>query len=172
MSDHNNNNTNPLHSAWITNLVNGQHGPDCLQTSRTFKVTTGSHTNAVGEIEYAEPLHDNSIYPLEHQDGCFGLEVVATGPFQQNKHIRIEVKREDSSQTDALTKVSLFKGDELVEDAWTGEETLQKSFIIKEQLSVPNVDTSSDYYYMNSTTSNKVEGKTCTFKSQSFKMEN
>lgn len=152
-------------------MIDGQHGPDCLETSRTFKVTTKSHTNAAGDIEYAESLHDNSIYPLDHQDGCFGLTVNATGPFQQNKHVRITADRDDASQVVDITKVSLYKGDELVEDIWSGEEGFQKLFVVKDQLIVPNADTNADYKYKLVTTS-KVEGKTCTFNSNAFKIEN
>jgi hypothetical protein len=158
-------------SVWVTNMIDGQHGPDCLETSRTFKVTTGSHTNAAGETEYAESLHDNSIYNEEHQEGCFALSVVASGPFQQSKFARIVINRSDTSQVGELTKVSLFKGDDLVEDVWTGKEGLLDVFTVMDQLSVSNLDTNADYHYKIYTTSTK-SASTCSFGSNTFKIEN
>ncbi|KAI7890086.1 uncharacterized protein EV154DRAFT_512434 [Mucor mucedo] len=159
---------------WITNLVDGQHGPDCIETSSTFKVTTGSHTNAVGELEYAESLHDNSIYNEEFQAGCFGLSVdypKQGDTFKTNQHIRIQANRDSSSQTDALTKVELYKGDELVNVAWSGSESFQNTFTLKDHLVLNDIDTSADYHYKIHATSNKAD-KTCVFNSKSFKISN
>ncbi|GAA5800306.1 hypothetical protein EDC94DRAFT_670774 [Helicostylum pulchrum] len=159
---------------WVTNLIGKQHGPDCLETSSTFKVTTGSHTNAAGDLEYTESLHDNSIYNTEHEAGCFGLSVDYPengGTFKLNEHIHIQANRDAASQTDALTKVELYKGDELVNTAWTGSESFQNSFSLKDHLRLDNVDTTSDYHYKVYATSNKAD-KTCVFKSGDFKISN
>lgn len=159
---------------WVTNLVNGQHGPDCLETSHTFKVTTGSHTNAAGYTEYAESLHDNSIYNPVHQNGCFGLTVEYPregDTFKVNDHVHIQADRDSASQTDALTKVELYKGDQLVEVAWTGSESFQNSFTLKDHLVLNDVDTSADYHYKLYATSNKA-AETCTFESNHFKISN
>ncbi|KAI8358577.1 hypothetical protein BD560DRAFT_195912 [Blakeslea trispora] len=159
---------------WVTNLVNGQHGPDCIETSHTFKVTTGSHTNAAGDIEYAESLHDNSIYSPEHYDGCFGLSIdypKEGSVFKGNDHVHLQTTRDDSSQTDTLTKIELYKGDERVNVAWTGNESIQKSFSLKDHLVLKNVDPNADYHYKVHVTSKKSSDKTCTFDSQNFKIE-
>ncbi|KAI9487275.1 MAG: hypothetical protein EXX96DRAFT_552464 [Benjaminiella poitrasii] len=159
---------------WVTNMIDGQHGPDCLETSHTFKVTTGSHTNAAGEVEYAESLHDNSIYSEEYYDGCFGLSVdypEAGSTFKTNEHIHIQVNRDSASQTDALTKVDLYKGDEWVSTAWKGSESFQNSFTLKDHLVLDNVDSSADYHYKVYVTSSKSSSKTCTFTSNNFKIQ-
>lgn len=155
-------------------MVNGQHGPDCIETSPTFKVTTGSHTNAVGELEYTESLHDNSIYNEEHQSGCFGLSVdypQEGDTFKTNDHIHIQANRDRTSQTDALIKIELYKGTELVDVAWTGSESFQTSFTLKDHLVLSNIDTAADYHYKVHATSNKAD-KTCTFDSKNFKISN
>lgn len=155
-------------------MINGQHGPDCLETSRTFKVTTGSHTNAAGDLEYTESLHDNSIYNPEYEEGCFGLTVdyPKTGDvFKLNDHIHIQANRDGASQTDALTKVELFKGEELVNVAWVGTESFQNSFSLKDHLVLNNPDTAADYHYKVYATSSKAD-KTCVFKSGDFKISN
>lgn len=155
-------------------MVNGQHGPDCIETSRTFKVTTGSHTNAAGELEYTESLHDNSIYNEEHQEGCFGLSVdypLQGDTFKTSEHIHIQVNRDSSSQTDALTKVELYKNQELVNVAWTGSESFQNSFTLKDHLVLNNIDASADYRYKVYATSSKTE-KSCVFESNNFKISN
>lgn len=163
-----------IFSVWITNLVNGQHGPDCLETSATFKVTTGSHTNADGIVEYAQSLHDNEIYNPDHIDGCFGLSVdypEEGGVFKANDHIHIQANRDSASQTDALTKVELYKGEELVNVAWTGSESFQNSFTLKDHLVLNNIDPNADYHYKVYATSNKAD-RTCTFNSNNFKISN
>ncbi|CAO3669279.1 unnamed protein product [Rhizopus stolonifer] len=159
---------------WVTNMVNGQHGPDCLETSHTFKVTSGSHTNAAGITEYAEHLDDNQVYSSDHYNGCFGLTVdyPQTGQtFKVNEHIHVQANRDSSSQTDALTKVELYKGSELVETSWSGSESIQTSFTLKDHLKLDNVDTSSDYHYKLTVTSKKSDA-TCSFASGNFKISN
>ncbi|KAG1147495.1 hypothetical protein G6F37_004002 [Rhizopus arrhizus] len=159
---------------WVTNLVNGQHGPDCLETSHTFKVTSGSHTNAAGVTEYAEHLDDANIFSNEHYNGCFGLSVdypKAGSTFNVDDHIHIQVDRDSTSQTDSLTKVELYKGDELVDIAWSGSEALQNSFTLKDHLKLNNVDTSADYHYKLQVTSKKSD-TSCTFESNTFKISN
>ncbi|KAI8637713.1 hypothetical protein BD408DRAFT_424072 [Parasitella parasitica] len=158
---------------WVTNMINKQHGPDCIETSRTFKVTTGSHTNAAGDIEYAESLHDNSIYPETHQNGCFGLSVdypAEGSTFKANDHVRLQANRDSSSQTDALTKIDLYKGDTLVNTAWSGSESFQSSFVLKDHLVLKDIDTSASYHYKVYVTSKS--SSTCTFESKKFKISN
>lgn len=158
---------------WVTNMIGTSHGPDCLETSHTFKVTTGTHTNSFGETEYAESLHDNSIYNSEHYDGCFGLTVdypQAGSTFNTNDHVHIQVARDSSSQTGAVTQIDLYKGDDLINTAWKGSESFQNSFTLKDHLVLDNVDTSSDYHYKIYVASKKSSGKTCTFESNSFKI--
>lgn len=155
-------------------MIGKQHGPDCLETSSTFKVTTGSHTNAAGDLEYTESLHDNSIYNTEHEAGCFGLSVEYPkngDTFKLKQHVRIQADRDSASQTDALTKIDLYKGDQLVNTAWTGSESFQNTFSLKDHLVLPDVDTSADYHYKVYATSNKAD-KTCVFESGNFKISN
>lgn len=155
-------------------MVNGQHGPDCLETSHTFKVTSGSHTNAAGITEYAEHLDDNQVYSTDHYNGCFGLSVdypQAGQTFKVNEHIHVQANRDSSSQTDALTKVELYKGSELVETSWSGSESIQTSFTLKDHLKLDNVDTSSDYHYKLTVTSKKSD-TACSFTSGNFKISN
>lgn len=155
-------------------MINKQHGPDCIETSKTFKVTTGSHTNAAGDIEYSESLHDNSLYPVAHQDGCFGVSVdnpKEGSTFPANGHIHLKVNRDSSSQTDALTKIDLYKGDTLVNTAWSGSESFQESFALKDHLVLNDIDTSADYHYKVYVTSSKSDS-TCTFESKNFKISN
>ncbi|KAI8882407.1 hypothetical protein K501DRAFT_219002 [Backusella circina FSU 941] len=159
---------------WVTNLVNGQHGPDCLETSHTFKVTSGSHTNAAGDEEYTESLDDNSIYNQDHAKGCFGLAVdypQEGSTFRVNEHIHISANKDSASQTDALTKVELYKGTELVDVAWEGSESFNGAFTLKDHLSLNNVDASADYHYKLYVSSKKSDD-TCTFESNNFKIAN
>ncbi|KAI7900520.1 uncharacterized protein BX663DRAFT_159307 [Cokeromyces recurvatus] len=158
---------------WITNMIDGQHGPDCLETSHTFKVTTSSHTNAAGETEYAEYLHDDSIYPENHYNGCFGLNVdypSAGSTFNTNEHVLIQLNRDSASQTGEVTKVELYKGDKLVNTVWQGSELFQSSFNLKDHLALNNVDPNAEYHYKIYTTSTTGDN-TCTFKSNSFKIQ-
>ncbi|CEG69484.1 hypothetical protein RMATCC62417_05551 [Rhizopus microsporus] len=158
---------------WVTNMVNGQHGPDCLQTSHTFKVTSSSHKNADGTMEYAESLDDENIYHPDHYNGCFGLTVdypAPNGEFNVDEHIHIQVNRDSASQTDALTKVELYKGDELVDVAWTGNEPILNSFTLKDHLKLDNVDPAADYHYKLEVTSQHSDDH-CTFVSNNFKIK-
>jgi hypothetical protein len=160
---------------WVTNTINGQHGPDCLETSHTFKVTSGSHVNAAGVREFVEHLDDANIYNNEHFDGCFGLTVdypQEGATFKNSGHVQVTVNRDSASQTGALTKVELYKGDQLVDVAWQGSEAFQNAFTLKDHLSVNNVDTSANYHYKLYTSAKKSQGKTCTFVSKNFKISN
>ncbi|KAI8982094.1 hypothetical protein BDF20DRAFT_864918 [Mycotypha africana] len=160
--------------AWITNLINGRHGPDCIETSHTFKVTSGSHKNAAGIVEYAESIHDNNLYNADHADGCFGISVdypQEGSTFKNGDHVHIQVKRDASSQTDALTKIELYKGDQLMNTAWQGSESFQNSFVLKDHMNLPAVDpNANDYHYKLYITSKKNDQKTCTFTSSNFKI--
>ncbi|KAI8981027.1 hypothetical protein BDB01DRAFT_795066 [Pilobolus umbonatus] len=158
---------------WVTNWIDGQHGPDCLQTSHTFKVTSGSHTNAAGMLEYAELLSDEKIYNPQYFEGCFGVNVKYPeegSVYNLKDHVHIQVDKDSSSQADALTKVELYNGEELVSVAWTGHESFQNSFVLKDHLVLTHVDPSALYHYKIYTTSDKGEA-TCTFESNNFKIQ-
>ncbi|EPB86709.1 hypothetical protein HMPREF1544_06495 [Mucor circinelloides 1006PhL] len=162
---------------WVTNMINGQHGPDCVKTSRTFKVTTGSHTNDAGVTSYAESLDDHTYFKPEFAKGCFGLSVKtpAEGSTQkQGEHVSVQLSRDGASQTDSLTKVEIYKyvdgvNDESVYTVWSGQEGLTNAFIVKDHLKIPNLDTSASYYYKLDVTS-QVKGETCSFQSGAFKV--
>ncbi|KAI8092623.1 uncharacterized protein BX664DRAFT_277004 [Halteromyces radiatus] len=165
---------------WVTNQVNGMHGPDCLQTSHTFKVTTASHTNAAGLTEYAENLDDESIYNPKHAKGCFGLTVQYPAKdqvFTEGEHSRIMIKRDSSSQTDELKKVDLYKvvngQSTLVQNAWEGVEDLGNYFTLKDHIVIPqeHIDPSATYFYRIEATSNKHADAVCDFQSQEFKIQ-
>jgi hypothetical protein len=146
-----------LSSVWVTNQVNGMHGPDCLETSRTFKVTTGSHTNAAGLTEYAENLDDESLYNPQHAKGCFGLTVQNPQEgqvFKEGEHARVTIKRESSSQTDELKKVDLYKKVKdseavFVQNAWKGVEDIGDAFTLKDHVIIPaeHIDPEAEYIY-------------------------
>ncbi|KAI8643290.1 hypothetical protein BD408DRAFT_415008 [Parasitella parasitica] len=157
-------------------MINGQHGPDCLKTSRTFKVTTGSHTNDAGFISYAQALDDQTYFKPEFAKGCFGLKVkspVEGSEHKQGDFVTVELKRDSASQTDSLTKIEIYKvvdgvNDISVKTLWTGSEDLTNIFTYKDQLNIPNVDTSASYYYKVDVTS-QFDGETCSFQSGAFK---
>lgn len=159
-------------------MINGQHGPDCLKTSRTFKVTTGSHTNDAGLTSYAQALDDVNYYKPEFAKGCFGLKV--TSPVEgetqkQGSHVSVVLSRDGASQTDTLTKVEIYKAlegaDQLVDTVWSGTEALANSLNIKDQLRIPSNDFEANavYYYKIDVTS-QVKGETCSFQSGAFKI--
>lgn len=158
-------------------MINGQHGPDCVKTSRTFKVTTGSHTNDAGFTSYAQALDDQTYFKPEFAKGCFGLTVKnpAEGSTQkQGDHVTVNLSRDGASQTDSLTKVEIYKvvdgvNDKLVDTVWSGSEGLTNAFSVKDHLSIPDLDTSASYYYKLDVTS-QIEGETCSFQSGAFKV--
>ncbi|KAI8376320.1 uncharacterized protein BYT42DRAFT_574208 [Radiomyces spectabilis] len=166
---------------WVTNQINGMHGPDCLETSHTFRVSTASHQNADGSMYYAEDPDDVTFYHPEHFKGCFGLSVeypqegatVKTG-----EHVRISVNRDSASQTESLLKVDLYKSTEAnkaeyIDTVWEGKERFVDAFTLKDHLSIPDgqYDADATYYYTLEVTSNKVQDETCTFHSQGFKVQ-
>ncbi|CAO3689569.1 unnamed protein product [Rhizopus stolonifer] len=158
---------------WVTNMLNGQHGPDCLKTSHTFRVTSGSHKNAAGFTEYAEHPDDANVYHPEHYKGCFGLSVTYPEEghsVKLNDHIRIQANRDSASQTDSIIKVDLYKGSAWISTVWVGKEILQNSFIINDQIKMDDVDTASDYHYKLYVTSGH-SNDLCTFNSKNFKIE-
>ncbi|CEP11520.1 hypothetical protein [Parasitella parasitica] len=165
-----------MYRVWVTNLINGQHGPDCIKTSRTFKVTTGSHVNDAGFVSYAQALDDVTIFRPEVAKGCFGLTVkspIEGSTHKQGEFITIELKRDSASQTDLLTKIELYKAvdgvnDDLVETVWNGNERLANIFSYKQHLNNPGLDTNASYYYKIGVTSE--HGETCSFKSDAFKV--
>jgi hypothetical protein len=158
-------------------MINGQHGPDCVKTSRTFKVTTGSHTNDAGFTSYAQALDDQTYFKPEFAKGCFGLTVKnpAEGSTQkQGDHVTVSLSRDGASQTDSLTKVEIYKvvdgvNDKLVDTVWSGSEGLTNAFSVKDHLSIPDLDSSASYYYKLDVTS-QIEGETCSFQSGAFKV--
>lgn len=164
---------------WVTNLINGQHGPDCLKTSATFKVTTGSHTNDAGFTSYAQSLDDANYFKPEFAKGCFGLNVTKPEEGQAQKlgnHVSVVLSRDGASQTDSLTKVEIYKAvegaDEVVQTVWAGKESLTNAFTIKDHLKIPDdkFDANAYYYYKIDVTS-QVKGETCSFQSGAFKIE-
>ncbi|KAI8332875.1 hypothetical protein BC941DRAFT_435643 [Chlamydoabsidia padenii] len=166
---------------WVTNQVNGMHGPDCLKTSHTFKVTTGSHTNDAGLTEYAENLDDEETYNPKHTKGCFGLKVVYPqkgAVFKEGEHSRVSIKRDSSSQTDELKKIDLYKIVEnqapvFVQNAWEGVEDLGDAFTLKDHIIIPkeHIDPSATYQYRVETSSNQDADAVCDFVSEEFKIE-
>lgn len=163
-------------SVWVTNMINGAHGPDCLKTSRTFKVSTASHTNEAGLTSYAQSLDDVTYYKPEFAKGCFGLNVTSPkeGETQtQGSHTTIELKRDSASQTDSLTKVEIYRAlegpDELVDTVWTGKEALANVFNLKDHLQIPTDKfVAGGVYYYKLDVISQVKGETCSFQSGAF----
>ncbi|CEI94973.1 hypothetical protein RMCBS344292_09174 [Rhizopus microsporus] len=165
---------------WVTNVVNGGHGPDCLKTSPNFKVTTGTHTNEAGFVSYNEHLDDPNIYNPDHIKGCFGLKVQSPkeGDFaKQGSHVAITLNRDSASQTESLTKVDIYKKsesgqDELVDSVWSGRELLPNVITLKDQIKIPQdkYDSNAQYYYKIQVTSSAQSNEPCTFQSGYFKI--
>ncbi|KAI9016314.1 hypothetical protein CLU79DRAFT_706960 [Phycomyces nitens] len=165
---------------WVTNQINGQHGPDCLETSHTFKVTTGLHTNEDGSTQYSQALNNAAYYHPDHFKGCFGLEVKSPKEgkvYTEGEHAAIIAERDSSSQTGTLKKVLLYKvkdteEDELIDTVWTGEESFTDILTIKDQVILPQgkLDESANYYYGLVVTSKKSDDD-CTFASKNFKIK-
>ncbi|ORZ21651.1 hypothetical protein BCR42DRAFT_408001 [Absidia repens] len=170
-----------LYRVWVTNDVNGMHGPDCLKTSHIFKVTTGSHTNAAGLTEYAENLDDEQLFNPKHAKGCFGLSVVYPqegAVFEEGSHSRVSIKRDSSSQTDQLKKVDLYKvvdgkAPVFVQNAWKGIEDLIKDFTLEDHIVIPedHIDYDATYIYKVEASSNKYTDAICEFTSKEFKIQ-
>lgn len=166
------------YSVWVTNLIDGQHGPDCIKTSRTFKVVTDAHVNAAGFMSYAQALDDVNYYRPEFAKGCFGLTVASPAEGENrkmNEFVPIQLKRDSASQTSALKKIELYKAsegaDQLVETVWTGDSLLTNIFTYKDHLQVSSdkYDPNASYYYKLDVTS-EVKGETCSFQSGAFKI--
>ncbi|KAF7728032.1 hypothetical protein EC973_006797 [Apophysomyces ossiformis] len=166
---------------WVTNMLNGMHGPDCIETSSTFKVSTAAHQNADGFTYYAENLDDITFYHPEHMKGCFGLSVdqpKAGSTYKLGDHISVVANRDKSSQTESLLKVELYKATEgnkaeYVSTVWEGSERFIDAFSLKDHLSFPQdqIDGNAEYYYVLEVSSNKVKDETCRFHSGAFKIE-
>lgn len=137
--------------------MNGMHGPDCLETSHTFKVTSGVHQDAAGMSYYTESLDDIQFYRPEYFKGCFGLEVTSPKKDQKvklNKHVTISASRDKSSQTAMLKKVDLYKSvsdneAKFVETVWTGKERFTDEINVKDHfvLDEEHLDPDATYYY-------------------------
>ncbi|KAI9026467.1 hypothetical protein CLU79DRAFT_803323 [Phycomyces nitens] len=166
---------------WVSNSVNGMRGPDCIQTSHTFKVTSSSHSNADGSIGYAEALTDASYYHPDYFRGCFGLTVnypEEGSTYKSGEHVRVTADRDTSSQTDNLYKVSLYKDiegseAELVDTVWQGNEVFSDTFTLKDHLVLPEgkLDETANYFYKLDVGSNK-DTELCSFNSKAFKISN
>jgi hypothetical protein len=165
-------------SVWVTNMINGQHGPDCLETSKTFQVTTGSHTNDAGETSYDQALDDETIFNSVHRKGCFGLKV--SNPKEgatekQDSHTSVVLNRDSAAQRLTLKKVTLFKvadsGNELVESIWEGSERISNVLTLKDHIKIPadKFDAGANYQYQVEVTSD-LQGETCSFQSGAFKI--
>ncbi|KAI9243217.1 hypothetical protein BY458DRAFT_561261 [Sporodiniella umbellata] len=163
---------------WVTNIIHGAHGPDCIKTTPNFKVTTGTHTNAAGFTSYAEHLDDASVYNPEHVKGCFGLQVTspaAGDSARQGDHVSIVLSRDSASQTEALTKVEIYKKsddghDVLVDHVWSGKETIQNLITLKDQITIDAdlYDPNAQYYYKIEASSSVQADETCSFQSSLF----
>ncbi|KAI8997617.1 hypothetical protein BDB01DRAFT_771743 [Pilobolus umbonatus] len=164
--------------AWITNMVDGQHGPDCIKLSRTFKVTTGSHTNESGFVSYAEALDDVNYYKPEFAKGCFGLEVrefAKDQVFRLGDHVPLYIDRDSASQTESLVKVELYQSvegpDHSVGVVWQGQSSIQNAFILKDHLQIDKDKfTTGGYYYYKLDVTSQVKGEMCSFQSGVFKV--
>ncbi|KAI7876703.1 hypothetical protein K492DRAFT_151405 [Lichtheimia hyalospora FSU 10163] len=168
---------------WVTNDLNGMHGPDCLETSHTFRVTSGVHKNADGMSYYTESLDDIQFYRPEYFKGCFGLKVNSPAKDQKvklGKHVTISASRDKTSQTAMLKKVDLYKSvsdneAKFVETVWSGKERFYDEINIKDHLVLDDehLDHDATYYYTLSVSSNKAKDgdDDCTFHSAGFKIE-
>ncbi|KAG2219150.1 hypothetical protein INT45_002341 [Circinella minor] len=169
--------------AWITNLMDGgEHGPDCIETSHTFKVTSGVHQNSDGISYYTESLDDITFFKPEHFRGCFGLKVAEPKKdhtYTVGEHVRITANRDKASQTATLTSIDLYKSTDgknaqLVENAWTGKSRFTDSFTLKDHLNPAkkeDIDEKATYYYTLTVTSDKSKDEDCTFHSEGFKIK-
>ncbi|KAI8394014.1 uncharacterized protein BYT42DRAFT_27734 [Radiomyces spectabilis] len=166
---------------WISNQINGMHGPDCIKTSHTFKVTSAARQHVDGTISYAESLDDEDIYNPEHFKGCFDLTIdnpPAGASYKQGDHIRVTGHRETPSETEALMKVNMYKvvgnnAPEFVYTAWEGNEHFIDSISLKDHLMLSEGQHSPDasYFYTFEVSSDKAEnGDTCSFQSNQFKI--
>ncbi|KAF7729009.1 hypothetical protein EC973_005040 [Apophysomyces ossiformis] len=157
------------------------HGPDCLETSHTFKLISGTHTNAEGLMYYTERLDDIDLYHPDHFKGCFGLDVeypVEGSIHKQGNHVHIKLERDEASQTEALLEVDLYKSvpnhtPEYVATVWQGNEMIIDTFSLQDHLQVPldKLEPSAFYYYTFRVTSKKMQDDTCMFRSSNFKIE-
>ncbi|KAH8550712.1 hypothetical protein BGW37DRAFT_74214 [Umbelopsis sp. PMI_123] len=165
---------------WVTNIIGGQHGPDCTPTSPTFKVTSTGHTNADGTVTQ-DDLNDPTIYHPDYMKGCFGLDVKYPAEGQTvdiGQHLRLQLERDSASQTDELLQVDLFKGDpsnqgQFVQNVWTGAESINNILTLKDHIVLPsNVTSDGDFFYSIKVSSDKVDKAqdTCTFYSKGFKI--
>jgi len=167
---------------WVTNMINGQHGPDCTPTSPTFKVTTAGHTNADGSVTQ-DDINDPTLYHPDYQKGCFGLDVKYPAEGQTvdiGKHIRLQLERDGASQTEDLLQVDLFKGDpsnqgQFVENVWKEEagEAINNILTLKDHIVLPsNVTSDGVFFYSIKVSSDKLDKTqdSCTFYSKGFKI--
>lgn len=160
------------------------HGPDCLETSHTFKVTSGVHQDAAGISYYTESLDDVQFYHPEYFKGCFGLQVTSPSKdstVELGKHVSITAKRDRStSQTGYVKQVDLYKASsddqnkaEFVETVWTGSSSFTEEFTLSDHfvLDDEHIDNDATYYYTLTVTSNKNQEEDCTFHSEGFKIK-
>ncbi|KAI8144276.1 hypothetical protein BJV82DRAFT_608934 [Fennellomyces sp. T-0311] len=169
--------------AWITNLMNGgMHGPDCIETSHTFRVTSGVHKNSDGILYYTESLDDIQFYHPDYFRGCFGLTVDTPkkdSTVKVGSHVPITVSRDKTSQTAYVTSIDLYKSTKekeavFVENAWEGKELFTDKFILKDHFNPAkkeDIDENATYYYTLTVTSKKSATEDCTFHSEGFKIK-
>ncbi|KAI9490075.1 hypothetical protein BDB00DRAFT_839500 [Zychaea mexicana] len=169
--------------AWITNLMDGgKHGPDCIETSHNFKVTSGVHQHPNGISYYTESLDDVQFYHPDYFRGCFGLKVTTPAKgktYNVGDHITVTANRDKASQTAVLKSIDLYKSTEknkavFVENAWEGKERFTDSFTLKDHFKPAkkeDIDESATYYYTLTVTSNKSKDEDCTFHSEGFKIK-
>ncbi|OBZ89756.1 hypothetical protein A0J61_02180 [Choanephora cucurbitarum] len=161
---------------WVTNIINGGHGPDCTIFSPRFKVTTGSHTNDAGLTTYEQSLDDDKVYSSEHAKGCFGLNIQSPSEgstLTHGEHTNVLLSRDSASPAEVLESVNLYKAsstgeDELVQQIWSGKAYLPNAYSYKDHLQIPKdkLDSSATYYYQVQIASQ--DGETCSFRSGNF----
>ncbi|KAI8385781.1 hypothetical protein BD560DRAFT_384332 [Blakeslea trispora] len=161
---------------WVTNIINGGHGPDCTIFTPRFKVTTGSHTNDAGLTSYEQSLDDDKVFNPEHTKGCFGLNVQSPSEgstLTHGEHANVLLHRDSASPTEVLERVNLYKAspngeDEFVQEIWSGKAYLPNAYSYKDHLQIPKdkLDSSATYYYQVQVASQN--GETCSFRSGNF----
>ncbi|KAI9310209.1 hypothetical protein BX666DRAFT_2033330 [Dichotomocladium elegans] len=166
---------------WVTNQISGEHGPDCIELSQNFKVTTGVHTNSDGVSYYSESLDDVQFYHPEYFKGCFGLTVDSPQEgdvVELNDHVSIAISRgEGTPSVSVLKQVDLYKADtsspdkaKYVDTVWDVTERFTSSFTLRDHfvLDSIHVDPKSIYYYAVTVSSNTNSEEDCTFHSSGF----
>lgn len=143
-----------IYRSWVSNVIDGGRGPTCTPKSVTFQVTTGSHVNDAGELEYNEDLLNKDIYNPEHLRGCFGLTIKEPKPnqvFTKGDHAHITIERNREASTDTIKRIEQYKlenGNDpvLVETVFDYDEVIYDFFNLKDNL-VAEAGPNTEYYY-------------------------